>query len=96
VNSTQWSLPSWALGEEGDGKCTNILSVEKWGFFGFNSETCIPADIRTRSDTAPSGTVYFATIKANCSKDGVQDARPRADQGLKFERYKGHLTIKTK
>ncbi|OSI27932.1 hypothetical protein [Bradyrhizobium canariense] len=30
-NSTQYSLPSWAL-QEPDGKCTDILSVEKWGF----------------------------------------------------------------
>jgi hypothetical protein len=41
-NSAEYTLPSWT----DDGKCTEILSVEKWGF-SFNDQTCIPADIRT-------------------------------------------------
>ena len=93
-NSTEWSLPSWALGDEGDGKCTDILSVEKWGFYGFNNETCIPAEIKTKSDTAPSGTAYMATVKANCTKD--QQPPPGPIKVFEFQRYKGHLTIKTK
>lgn len=92
-NSTEYSLPSWAL-QEPDGKCTDILSVEKWGFYGFNNQTCIPAEIRVRSDTAPSGTAYFATIRANCTKDGQRP--PGTSRVFEFERYKGHLTIKTR
>lgn len=95
-NSTQYSLPSWAL-EEPDGKCTNILSVEKWGFNGFGDLTCFPAEIKTKSDTAPSGTAYFATIKASCTTVDAKGQTKQAGQKVfEFERYKGHLTIKTK
>lgn len=94
-NGMQYSLPSWAL-QDPDGKCTDILSIEKWGFFGFNGETCVPVDVKTKSDTAPSGTAYFATIKANCSKDNVVTQGPGPLKTFEFERYKGHLTIKSK
>ena len=56
----------------------------------------IPVDIRTRSDAAPSGTAYFATIKANCSKNTVETQGPGPLKTFEFERYKGHLTIKSK
>jgi hypothetical protein len=94
---TNYTLPSWT----DEGKCTNILSVEKWGFT-FNDKgvgkTCLPTTIRTKQDTAPSGTAYMATVSALCIKDGVEISGPESGtpQTFEFQRYKGNLTIKSK
>lgn len=94
---TVYTLPSWTE----DGKCTDILAVEKWGFSlkdpkDGKEKTCIPVAIRLKSDTAPSGTAYMATINANCTPDGVQTRGPGPLRTFEFERYKGRLMVKSK
>lgn len=89
---TKYTLPSWT----DEGKCTDILSVEKWGFTFSEKEggkTCLPTTIRTKKDTAPSGTAYSATINARCFKDGIQTSGSGTPQTFEFQRYKGSLTI---
>ncbi len=89
---TKYTLPSWT----DEGKCTDILSIEKWGFT-FNAKeggkTCIPTTIRTKAATASSGTAYSATINARCLKDGVMTSGSGTPQTFDFQRYKGSLTI---
>ncbi len=97
-NTTEYTLPSWTA----DGKCTDILSIDQWEFgFGLGIHDankieiyCRPDSIRTKQDTAPSGTAYFATISATCYPGTHPDQRTR--RTFDFERYKGRLTIKMK
>jgi hypothetical protein len=92
---TNWQLPSW-LGED-DAKCGNILSVTKYDFsmvIGKTSYSCYPDAIRTKEDTAPSGTAYLATINAHCTT-GSETGRGNAAL-FEFHRYKGNIYIKRK
>ena len=89
---TKYTLPSWT----DEGKCTDIISIEKWGFTFSEREggrTCLPTSIQTKKDTASSGTAYSATINARCLKDGVQPSEAVPPQTFEFQRYKGSLTI---
>jgi hypothetical protein len=87
-----YSLPSWT-----DGKCTDILSIDKWGFyFHDQKKTCRPVGLRLKQDTAPSGTAYMAMITARCVPDGVATAGTSTIQTFGFKRYKGSLTITQK
>lgn len=89
---TKYTLPSWT----DEGKCTDILSIEKWGFTFSEKEggkTCLPTTIRTKQDTAPSGTAYLATINARCLKGGVLTSGSGTPETFEFQRYKGSLTI---
>ncbi|MCS3449807.1 hypothetical protein M2222_001372 [Bradyrhizobium elkanii] len=98
---TNWKLPSWVDEEEGGGKCTNILSVDKYEFrmvIDKKSLDCMPDTIRLKSDTAPSGTAYMATINARCMtlKDGVPESQTWKPTAFEFRRYKGNIYIKPK
>lgn len=90
-----YTLPSWTEG----GKCTDILSVEKWGFT-FNdanqAKTCLPNSVRLKSNSASSGTAYIATISAHCVRDGIAAPGSGTLQTFEFQRYKGRLTIKSR
>jgi hypothetical protein len=53
---------------------TSYLSIcQKNGVFNDTKQTstCVPDSIRFRTNAAPSGTAYIATISAHCVKDGV-------------------------
>jgi len=52
-----------------DGRCTKILSIDQYGFFG-EGRHCEPVNMRLTKDTAPSGTAYIATVTARCQPDG--------------------------
>lgn len=98
---TNWKLPSWVDEEEGGGKCTNILSVDKYEFrmvINKKSLTCSPDAIRMKSDTAPSGTAYLATINARCMtlNNGVPESQPGKPATFEFRRYKGNIYVKVK
>ena len=87
-----YKLPSWT----DDGKCTDILSVDKLGFyFADQKKTCTPVNLRVKEDKGPSGTAYFATISARCITDGVVTTGQEGKvQTFDFKRYKGSLLIK--
>jgi hypothetical protein len=91
---TNWKLPSW-VEDEGEGKCTNILSVTKYDFnmvIDKKALSCVPDAIRQNQDTAPSGTTYLATIDARCTTgDETGRGKPLV---FEFERYKGNIYIK--
>jgi hypothetical protein len=93
-NTTEYTLPSWT----NEGKCTEILSVDRWGFaFNMGGEKeiyCSPESIRTKQDTAPSGTAYLATILATCAAGDTLDRK--SHRTYEFKRYKGRLTIEAK
>ncbi|WP_315806869.1 MULTISPECIES: hypothetical protein [unclassified Bradyrhizobium] len=93
-DTTTYTLPSWTE----DHKCEEILSIDQWEFvFNMGGDIEIYCDserIRTRQDTAPSGTAYFATISANC-REGLNPNR-KSHRTYEFERYKGSLMIKSK
>lgn len=93
-DTTTYTLPSWTE----DHKCTEILSIDQWGFaFNMGGEKeiyCDPESIRTKQDTAPSGTAYFATISASCYEGTAPDRK--SHRTYEFERYKGNLMIKSK
>jgi hypothetical protein len=82
-------LPSWTA----DGRCTKILSIDQYGFFG-EGQHCEPVNMRVATDTAPSGTAYIATVTARCQPDGPVTAGKL--QTFEFNRYKGNLTVTTK
>jgi hypothetical protein len=92
AGTTTYALPSWTQG----GHCTDILSVDKYGFY-FRAEKnyCMPVAMRLSKKTAPSGTAYMATITANCSPDGPVTMEG-SQRKLDFYRYKGHLTVSAK
>jgi hypothetical protein len=91
-NTANYTLPSWTE----DRKCTEILSIDQWNFvfnLGGDKETyCDPKTVRTKRDTAPSGTVYSATVSADCY-DGMI-ANRHTLRTFEFFRYKGNMTIK--
>jgi hypothetical protein len=93
-DTTTYTLPSWTE----DHKCTEILSIDQWEFaFNMRGEKeiyCDPESIRTKQDTAPSGTAYFATISASCYEGTTPDRK--SHRTYEFERYKGNLMIKSK
>ncbi|MDT4739243.1 hypothetical protein [Bradyrhizobium sp. WYCCWR 12699] len=93
-DTTTYTLPSWTE----DHKCTDILSIDQWQFvFNMGGEEeiyCDPVSVRTKADTAPSGTAYFATISANCYAGTAPDRKTR--RTVEFERYKGRLMLKSK
>jgi hypothetical protein len=86
---TSYQLPSWTE----DGHCTKILSIDQWSFYG-EGQHCEPVKIRQKSDTAPSGTSYTATVTARCQPDGP--VGPGKIQTYEFMRYKGNLTVTVK
>jgi hypothetical protein len=89
---TKYTLPSWTE----EGKCVDILSVEKWGFTFSEKEggkTCVPTTIRTKVETASFGTAYSAMINASCLKGGIVTSGSGTPQTFNFQRYKGSLTI---
>ncbi|OSJ36488.1 hypothetical protein BSZ19_04085 [Bradyrhizobium japonicum] len=86
---TDYVLPSWTE----DGHCTKILSIEQYSFYG-EGRHCEPVNVRLTSDTAPSGTAYFATVTARCQPDGPVTAGKL--QTYQFQRYKGSLTVTAK
>lgn len=93
---TNWKLPSW-LEEEDGGKCTNILSIDKYEFRMVINKTafsCYPDAIRQKEDTAPSGTSYMATINAHCTTGN--DTGRGKPATFEFSRYKGNIYIKQK
>jgi hypothetical protein len=87
--TTSYTLPSWTE----DGRCTKILSIDQYGFFG-EGRHCEPVNMRLTTDTAPSGTAYIATGTARCQPDGPVTAGKL--QTFEFNRYKGNLTVTTK
>ena len=87
--TTSYILPSWTA----DGRCTKILSIDQYGFFG-EGRHCEPVNMRVATDTAPSGTAYIATVTARCQPDGPVTAGKL--QTFEFNRYKGNLTVTTK
>ena len=93
-NTTNYTLPSWT----DDRKCNEILSIDKWGFvfnLGGEKETyCNPDAIRTKQDTAPSGTAYFVMISASCSLGSAPDRKNH--RTFELSRYKGNLTVTAK
>ncbi|WLA35940.1 hypothetical protein QNJ95_22975 [Bradyrhizobium elkanii] len=96
-----WTLPSWVDESVNNGKCGNILSVTSYGFsmeIDKKSLDCMPDTIRLKSDTAPSGTAYMATINARCMtlKDGVPESQTWKPTAFEFRRYKGNIYIKPK
>ena len=90
-NKDWYMLPSWTE----DGHCTNILSIDKYGF-GFASEkkNCEPVKMRLGQSTPPSGTGYTATVTARCQSDGRVTAGEL--ETFDFYRYKGNLSVTTK
>ena len=90
-NSTWYTLPSWTE----DGHCTDILSIDKFGFYFVTEKRhCVPVKMRLGTDTAPSGTSYTATVTARCQPDGPVTAGKL--QSFEFYRYKGSLSVTTK
>ena len=88
---TNYSLPSWTE----DGHCTNILSIDKYGFYFVSEEKhCEPMNIRLTKETAPSGTAYIAIVTARCQPDGPVTAGKR--QTFEFNRYKGNMWVTAK
>jgi hypothetical protein len=89
--NTAYILPSWTE----DGHCTDILSIDKSGFYFVSKERhCEPLDMRLGKNTAPSGTEYTVTVTARCQPDGPVTAGEL--QSFKFSRYKGNLSVTTK
>jgi hypothetical protein len=88
-NVTSYTLPSWTEG----GICTTIISIDQNGFHG-EGRSCEPVNIGLKTNTAPSGTAYIATVTASCQPDGPVTAGKL--QTLEFNRYKGNLTVTTK
>lgn len=89
--ASTYTLPSWT----DEGKCTDILSINKYGFYFKNEQIhCEPAGMQIQEDTAPSGTAYMATVTARCQPDGPVTTGKL--QTFEFSRYKGNLTITTK
>ena len=89
TNVTSYTLPSWTDG----GICTKILSIDQNGFHG-EGRSCEPVSIGIKTNTAPSGTAYIATVTASCQPDGP--VTPGKLQTFEFNRYKGNLTVTTK
>jgi hypothetical protein len=87
--TTSYTLPSWTE----DGRCTKILSIEQWGFYG-EGRHCEPVNERLTKDTAPSGTAYIAMVTARCQPDGPVTAGEL--KTFEFSRYKGNLSVTTK
>ena len=88
-NTTSYTLPSWTDG----GVCTKILSIDQNGFHG-EGRSCELVNIGVKTNTAPSGTAYIATLAASCQPDGP--VRAGKLQNYNFNRYKGNLTVTTK
>ena len=87
--TTSYTLPSWTE----DGRCTKILSIDQYGFFG-EGRHCEPVSMRLTRDTAPSGTAYIAMVTARCQPDGPVTAGKL--QSFEFNRYKGNLSVTIK
>lgn len=86
-----YQLPSWRE----DGKCSNILSIDKFGFFFKGDDVyCEPVSVKTSSETAPSGTTYDATIAARCRSSGPVAPNGGKLRTFTFSRYKGSLFVK--
>jgi hypothetical protein len=88
-NTTYYKLPSWTE----DGRCTKILSIDEYGFYG-EGRHCEPMNVRLTKDTAPSGTAFTAMVTARCQPDGPVTAGKV--QSFEFNRYKGNLDVTTK
>jgi hypothetical protein len=88
-NTTSYTLPSWTDG----GVCTKILSIDQNGFHG-EGRSCELVNIGVKTNTAPSGTAYIATLAASCQPDGPVTSGKL--QHFEFNRYKGNLTVTTK
>ena len=90
-NTALYTLPSWTE----DGHCTDILSIDKYGFYFVSEKTyCEPVNMRLGKNTAPSGAAYTATVTARCQPDGPATAGEL--KTFEFSRYKGNLTVTTK
>jgi hypothetical protein len=90
-NTAMYTLPSWTE----DGHCTDILSIDKYGFYFVKEKRhCEPVNRRLGKDTAPSGTAYKATVTARCQPDGPATAGEL--KTYEFSRYKGNLSVTTK
>jgi hypothetical protein len=96
-NTTSYTSPSWTE----DGHCTKILVITQYDFYGNagidDKEAgwgCMPAGVRIRNDTAPSGTAHYAMITAICEPDGTPTTGKL--QSFEFYRYKGNLSITIK
>jgi hypothetical protein len=84
-----YTLPSWTMD-----KCTDILSIDKYGFRFDNEKIhCKPVNIRLGKKTAQSGITDTATVTARCEPDGPATAGTL--RTFKFSRYKGSLNVTT-
>jgi hypothetical protein len=54
-NTTWYTLPSWTE----DGHCTDILSINKYGFY-YANWLCDPVNMRLKKSTGRSDTEYTA------------------------------------
>jgi hypothetical protein len=90
-NGAYYKLPSWT-----EGGCKNILSIDKWAFtFTEDNLYCRVLKIKTKSDTAPSGTNYDATITGRCWRSGQVETEANSKvRTFVFSRYKGSLDVK--
>jgi hypothetical protein len=88
-NTTWYTLPSWTEG----GHCTDILSINKYGFYYPNNTHCEPVNMRLGKSVAPSGTGYIATVTARCLLNG--NVKANKLQTFEFYRYKGNLRVTT-
>ena len=82
-NKVWYTLPSWTE----DGHCTNIFSIDRYGFRFGEGKQCEPVSMRLGEGNAPSGSSYTATVTARCQGQL---------QSFEFYRYKGSLGVTTK
>jgi hypothetical protein len=86
ATTTHYTLPSWTQDE----RCTKILAIDQTGFYR-DSTYCEAEKVHLKTDTAPSGTAFIATITARCRPDGPVTAGTL--QTFEFNRYKGNMSV---